>query len=239
MVTTYPIQRGNIKDWEAMDRLLDSALVDSFCIDKDMAAESTILLTEPALNANTSREKLIEYMFETMNFGAVNVSNQAVLALYGQGLLTGMVVECGEGVTQVVPIYEGIVPYHLIKRHSVNGNTITKHLLKLLQLHGCYSRSATDLEIVRDMKEKLCYAACDLEGERKLARETTVQVEKYLLPDGTSVKVGQERFEATEAYFDPSIIDIECTGLSDLVFDTIQECEIDCRLQFYEHILLS
>lgn len=239
MITSYPIERGTIKDWEAMDQVLDNALVDSLCIDKDIAAESTILLTEPALNTHKSREKLIEYMFETMNFGAVNVSNQAVLALYGQGLLTGIVVECGEGVTQVVPIYEGIVQYYLIKRHGVNGNTITKYLLKLLQLHGCYSRTATDLEIVRDMKEKLCYAACDLKVERKLARETTVQVEKYILPDGTSVKIGQERFEATEVYFDPSIIDVECKGLSDLVFDTIQECEIDCRKQFYEHILLS
>ena len=97
----------------------------------------------------------------------------------------------------------------------------------------------TDLEVVRDMKEKLCHAAYHLESERKLARETTVQVKEYTFPDGTSVKVGQERFEATEINFDPSIIDVECKGLSDLVFDTIQKFEFDCRLQYYEHILLS
>ena len=218
-----------------MDQILDSALVETMGIDSDVASDSTILLTEPALNPNKNRENLIEYMFETMNFGAVNVSNQAVLALYGQGLCTGMVVECGEGVTQVVPIFEGMVPYHLIKRHSVTGNTVSKYLLKLLQLNGC----KTDLEIAQDVKEKLCYVGSNMEMERKLARETTVQVQEYKLPDGTSVRVGEERFEAAEIYFDPSVIDMECKGLSDLIFDTIQECDIDCRVQYYEHILLS
>ena len=124
MTKTNAIERGNIQDWEAMDRVFETALVDSLCINKEVAAESTILVTEPSLNTHSHRERLIEYMFETMNFGAVNVSNQAVLALYGQGLLTGMVVECGEGVTQVVPIYEGIVSYHLMKRHSIPSRSI-------------------------------------------------------------------------------------------------------------------
>jgi hypothetical protein len=38
-------------------------------------------------------------------------------------------------------------------------------------------------------------------------------------------------------YFDPSLLDVECPGQADFVFDTIQECDIDCRLQLYEHII--
>ena len=95
------------------------------------------------------------------------------------------------------------------------------------------------METVRQIKEKLCYAAHDIEAERRLARETTVLVESYTLPDGSTVKVGQERFEATEALFDPNLIDVEAKGLSDLIFDTIQEADIHCRLDYYRHIVLS
>ena len=44
---------------------------------------------------------------ETLGASAVCLANQAVLTLYADGHTEGVVVDCGEGVTQVVPIYEG------------------------------------------------------------------------------------------------------------------------------------
>ena len=49
----------------------------------------------------------------------------------------------------------------------------------------------------------------DIEKERKLAEETTVLMEEFTLPDGQVIKVGSERFEAPEALFTPSLIDVE------------------------------
>ena len=61
------------------------------------------MLTEPPQNPVKNREKLIEKMFEKYEFAAGNVSIQAMLTLYAQGLLTGVVVDTGDGVTHVVP----------------------------------------------------------------------------------------------------------------------------------------
>ena len=42
-----------------------------------------------------NREQLIEKMMEKYEFAAANVSIQAMLTLYAQGLLTGVVVDTG------------------------------------------------------------------------------------------------------------------------------------------------
>jgi hypothetical protein len=57
-----------------------------------------------------------------------------MLVLYAQGLLTGVVVDSGDGVTHIVPVWEGICPPLLIKRLNVAGRHITRHLIKLLQV---------------------------------------------------------------------------------------------------------
>ncbi len=70
-------------------------------------------------------------------------------------------------------------------------------------------------------------------------QETTVLEESYELPDGRVIKIGRERFEAPEALFNPSLVDSERPSLGDMVFDMIQDSEIDCRAEYYEHIVLS
>ena len=105
-------------------------------------------------------------------------------------------------------------------------------------LRGYAFNSSADFETVREIKEKLCYVAHDIKKERALAEETTVLVEKYKLPDGTVIKVGR-RDSAPEALFNPSLVDKEGEGMADRVFNMIQAADIDCRSEFYKHIVLS
>ena len=183
---------------------------------------------------------MIETMFEKYGFLATYISIQAVLVLYAQGLLTGVVVDSGDGVTHIVPVYEGYSLPYLTKRLDVAGRDITRYLIKLLLLRGYAFNRTADFETVRQIKEKLCYVGYDLNIERQLALETTVLVEKYELPDGRIIKVGAERYEAPEALFEPSLIDAgDGGGVSELLFDVISKADIDIRSEFYNHIVLS
>ena len=51
-----------------------------------------------------------QVMFETFNVPGFYISLQAVLSEYASGRGTGIVLEIGDGVAHVVPIYEGKVP---------------------------------------------------------------------------------------------------------------------------------
>jgi len=162
-----------------------------------------------------------------------------MLVLYAQGLLTGVVVDSGDGVTHIVPVWEGICPPTLIKRLNVAGRHMTRYLIKLLQLRGYAFNRTADFETVRDIKEKYCYVGYDLAIEKKLALETTTLMAKYTLPDGRVIKLGSERFEAAEVLFNPNLIDCESVGLHEMLFNMIQEADVDLRPAFYKHIVLS
>lgn len=96
-------------------------------------------------------------MFETYGFKAAYVAIQAILTLYAQGILSscccihllglisGVVVDSGDGVTHVVPVYEGFsLPFNM-RRIDVAGRDVTRYLINLLLLRGyAFNRSADE-----------------------------------------------------------------------------------------------
>ncbi len=233
----YPMENGMVRNWEDMIHIWDY----TFGPEKLNLnpSESKILLTEPPMNPTRNREKMIEVMFENYGFDSAYIAIQAVLTLYAQGLLTGVVVDSGDGVTHICPVYEGFALPHLTRRLDIAGRDITRYLIKLLLLRGYAFNHSADFETIRMMKEKLCYVGYDIAAEQKLAQETTFLVEHYTLPDGRVIKVGGERFEASEALFQPHLINVEGQGIAELVFNCIQASEIDMRSDLYRHIVLS
>lgn len=69
---------------------------------------------------------------------------------------------------------------------------------------------------------------------------TSSSVEKeYILPDGHVMRIGNERFRATEALFQPSFLGNELPGIHEQIFSSIQRCDIDIRSAMYHDIVLS
>ncbi len=108
-------------------------------------------------------------MFETYGFNSVMVAIQAVLVLYAQGLLTGVVLDSGDGVSHVIP--------NLIKRLNIAG----RQSLALLQLRGYSLNRSADFDTARQIKERLCYVGYDLAVQRRLTMETTTLVQPFQL----------------------------------------------------------
>ena len=95
------------------------------------------------------------------------------------GLQTGVVVDSGDGVTHIVPVFDGYTMTKNVTRLDIAGRDITRQLIKLLFLRGYSFNRTSDFETVRQIKEKLCYVGYDLETEKKLSLETTFLMETY------------------------------------------------------------
>ena len=198
-----------------------------------------MLLTEPPLNPKVNREKITMVMFETFDVPALYVANKAVLSLYSTGNETGLVFDSGDGVSYAVPIFQGYcLPYATIHT-EVAGRDLTDYLLKLLNEKGYSFTTAGEREIVRDIKEKLCYVALDFDKELQTYTNKTNLIESYKLPDGQIITVSTERFQCPEVLFQPSITRMESFGIHQTCYNAISKCDTEIHWDLYSNIVLS
>lgn len=169
---TQPMEHGIVKNWEDMKHLWDYTFDEKLKINPQ---GKKVLLTEPPMNPKVNRQRMCQVMFEEYGFQGVYVAIQAVLTLYAQGtyyilwsflfilvllltgLTTGVVVDSGDGVTHIVPVYDGFAMPHLTRRLDIAGRDVTRYLIKLLLMRGYAFNRTADFETVREIKEKLCY----------------------------------------------------------------------------------
>jgi len=231
MAIKYPMEHGIITDWGDMERIWQHIYGKGQLA--TFKEEHPVLLTEAPLNPYKNREKMAEIFFESFNVPALYVSVQAVLSLYASGRTTGVVLDIGDVVSHSVPIYEGFALKHSITRSDIAGRDITRHLQLLLRKEGHKFITSSEMEVVRQIKEKACFISMLGKEEKE------DQNREYQLPDGEKIQIGSSKFKAPEILFNPELIGSEELGVHDLLFNSIRKSDLDLRKTLYNNIVLS
>jgi centractin len=229
------MEHGHVMSWSDLELLWRYAYSGL-----GAAPESApLLLTEAPGTPRAQRERAAEILFEALHVPGLCMSPTPVLALYGSGRTTGAVVEVGEGVTSVTPVYEGFALTHAAVRAEYGGREVTDQLALLLRRAGGSLHTSAERETVRAVKESACYVAPLPSVEEGSVLHRTYASVSYALPDGSKLELGPERFRASEVLFKPSLAGLEYGGVPELLAAAIGRSDLDLRRSLLGSVVLS
>merc|ERR1719333_1294463 len=241
LVLKFPLEHGVITNWDDMEKIWAHTFDNELRVvvggesedDEDVAS---VLLTEAPMNPRENRERMTQIMFETFNARGFYVAIQAVLSLYASGRTTGVVVDCGDGVSHTVPIYEGYSMPHAIQRINLAGRDLTDYICKILTESKINLHTSAERESAKKIKEDLCYVSMNFEEE---VDNFAGKEKQFELPDMSIVTVHNQIIRCPELMFKPSLDGKEMMGLHELTKKTIDDCDLDVRKDLLANIVMS
>ena len=200
-------------DWEAIEKLWERMFEEELGISADTSYVSS---TISPFGPRSYPEEMAELLFETFDVQGCYFAVPSILSLYSTGKTTGVVLDSGECITSCIPVIDGFVVQAAVQTLPFGGRDITSYITRQLRASTGYALDTTaDVEVVRQMKEKLCYC-----GQPK---DEAVQTTSFTLPDGKTLThdaenaLGFPQRIAEKFFFDPLKLDWDDTSMEESV----------------------
>ncbi|KAH0788897.1 Act1p [Histomonas meleagridis] len=230
-----PIENRIITNFDDMEKLWNHIFTNELCMKPE---EHPVLMTESPDNTKPAREKTLQIMMETFQIPAFYLSYPEVLSLFSAGITTGTVIDSGETLTHILPVFECFGMTHVQSKLEVGGRQLNGYLKKLILQSGVKLPSGYERESIRDIKEKLCYVATDIDAEMQKIEQMNASEKPFVLRNGQEIKITSQKFQCTEPLFEPELLQLESQGIPQLVFNAIDKCD-DLKAQMFGNIMLT
>ncbi|XP_007933822.1 actin-like protein 8 [Orycteropus afer afer] len=233
---SYPIERGRVLNWEGVEHIW------SFILEKHRQEheDSPVLITESPLREPSDRQKTLEIMFELLDVPSVLLADQLEMSLYSSGLLTGVVVDSGYGLTRVKPFHLGLPLPSSCKTVEFAGQDLSAYLFKSLFKEECDQHNLFQLETVATTQMSKCYVPQNLAESLDLCQSLpsgSDESNSYLLPDGTPVELTPMQRLAPEMFFSPQVYDLPGPSISQAFMEAMETCDTSIHPLLMSHVM--
>jgi centractin len=235
----YPIQNGIFTN-ERDISLIFNHIFSKLGINSEEKKEHPILISEPILNPRSNREKIAHILLDNLGIPAIFFASQPILSLLSTSATSGIILESGDSITQSCVVYEGYSIPSSYERYNYGGRDVTEYLKNMLKRRGYYFYNSTELKLVNEIKENMCYLETNKRAEYANAKKAlNKKLIPYYLPDGNNISLGDERILAPEILFNPENIGKEYLSFQEMIISSINKTDIQIRKKAYENIWLS
>ena len=194
-----------------------------------------MLVTEPPRNPLQNREKVAEIMFDTFTAPALYLANQEALAMRCTNRNTGLVVHLGDQVSKIVPVYEGHPVQHCDMIFEIADTHLKKSLINSVKSScGVNLDSVDDVDDITNIRNKLWFVSSDYANEPRANK----RIEYTWLSNETLYIENDSRFTIAEGLFKPSLLDMECISLPEIINLSISRCNGEIHAELLNNILL-
>ena len=227
----YPIKHGAFENEKDIS-LIFNHIFSKLNLKEEDLSQRPLLITEPLLNPKKNREMISTLLFEKYNIPALIFGYQPSLSLFAFSDLTGVILESGEGVTQICAISEGNSIPSSFMRSDFGGEDVNEYLRRLLKLRGIDLNSDTEKLLLSEIKKK--YVVCTLDRKKE-----EIAISKYTLPDHNVIQLEKEGSLASEVVLKPSLVGKNCLGLHQMIATCIEKTNFELREQLCSTIKLT
>jgi actin len=175
---------------EVIDHDFYYLLDDYFKRENISTSDYNIIINASPVKNKKNIMALTRLFLDEFNFKGLSIINSSSLALFATGRTSGLVVDCGESQTQIVPIYEGFPLFHSLNISSIGGKHVSDMFIK--GILECYPEfDAENIISIREIKEKMSFVPYLKEADSYIRsdKDDVLREEQrlYKLPDGEKI----------------------------------------------------
>ena len=198
-----------------------------------------ILLIDSIFTSIKEQEIIAQILFEKFKIFNLHFEPQSVMSLYSTSKSSGLIINSGEMLTEIVPIYEGYIISDCINRFPVGGYDLTKKFMEKYKKDFEENNVCNKYYMGQKIKEKFGRIFPSRKEYEDMINKNEANKQEYYLPDGNTIEIGNEIYEIPELMFTPELLNIQGQNLPEIIVDTINKCEISTRKELFNNIILG
>jgi actin-related protein len=199
----YPIEGSKIENSDALEKLIHQQLYDKLRVDP---SDREICIVLPPMMTHKDIRTLCTIMFDTFQVKGLYLVPEPISIAITNKTLNAVIVNIGIATSYIALVENGFMQSSSFTPIDIGLRDIEDLFFRLLRNREIEVKTSATKDALKPLLMEEGYTSLDIKNEKP-------KLVTHVMPDGTTIQVGEELFLALEALFDPSLVGKETVGI--------------------------